>query len=115
MHPCDPAAFIDGGQGLLTLGNLTNRDGGVVTDGLAVGPPFSRGHTLVNKNGITVIHKHFVVQHHLGLLPHPWGTLHASATELFTALGPLCTRAGEHIFQNSRMPCNLCCVTSFNQ
>ena len=33
--------------------------GGVVTDGLAVGPPFSGGHTLVNKNGITVIHKHF--------------------------------------------------------
>ena len=27
MHPCDPAAFIDGGQGLLPLGNLTNRDG----------------------------------------------------------------------------------------
>ena len=40
MHPCYPAAFVDGGQGLLPLGNLTNRDGGVVTDGLAVGLPF---------------------------------------------------------------------------
>ena len=36
--------------------------GGVVTDGLAVGPPFSRRHTLVKKNGITIIHKDFVVQ-----------------------------------------------------
>ena len=53
----------------------------------------------MNKNGITVIHKHFVVPHYLGLPPHPWGKLHASATDLFTALGPLCTHAGEHIFQ----------------
>ena len=52
----------------------------------------------MNKKGITVIHKHFVVQHHLGLLPHPWGRLHASATTLLTALGPLCTQTTEHIF-----------------
>ena len=38
---------------------------------------------MVNKKGITIIHKHSVVQHHLGLLPHPWGRLHASATKLF--------------------------------
>ena len=75
-------------KGLLPLGNLTNRNGGVVTDGLAIGPPFSRGHTVVHKNGITVIHKHFFVQHHLSFVPHPWGRLHASATGLLTALGP---------------------------
>ena len=99
MHLCDTAAFIDGGQGLLPLGDLTNHDGVVVTDGLAVAPPFSRGHTLVDKQGITVIHKQLVVRHHLGLLPHPWGTFYASATELFMALGPLSTHAEQHIFQ----------------
>ena len=40
MHPCDLAAFVDGGQGLRPLCNLTNRDGGLVTDGLVVGPRF---------------------------------------------------------------------------
>ena len=43
----------------------------------------------MNKNGITIIHKHFVVWHHLGLLPHPWGRLHASATELFKIIRSL--------------------------
>ena len=45
-------------------------------------PPFSRGNTVVKKKGTSVIRKHFVVQHHLALLPHPWGGLHASATKL---------------------------------
>ena len=61
MHPCDPAAFIDGGQGLLPLGNLTKRNGGGSHGWACRWPPvFARSH-LGEQNGITVIHKHFVV------------------------------------------------------
>ena len=35
----------------------------------------------------------------MDLLSHTWGTLRASATELLTALGPLCTHAKKHIFE----------------
>ena len=45
MHPRDTAAFIDGGQGLLPLGSLTNRDGGVVVLALFIpGTPLKTTH-----------------------------------------------------------------------
>ena len=96
--PCDTPT-INGKEDVLLPSNLSNLNGRVVTDGLAVGLLFSRGHGPVNKKGIIVIHEHVVVQHHPGLLPHPWGGRHAFATKLFTALGALCTLAGEQIFQ----------------
>ena len=35
LRPSDTAAFINGGEGLLPPGNISNLNGGVVTDGLA--------------------------------------------------------------------------------